>query len=227
MVNSRQLLEARNLGRRHPKTDQWLLRGISCRLNPGDRLAVIGPSGSGKSLLLRGLALLDPLDEGQVLWNGKSVHGSAVPAFRSQVIYLHQRPALVEGTVEHNLRQPLRMQEHRDRSFNSRRIGNLLRQLGRDDLFLAKQQQILSGGEAQLVALLRAVQLDPCILLLDEPTAALDRTTAEAVEQLVDRWLRDRPDVRAAVWVSHDRQQAQRVSTRRLYLRRGRMEKED
>ncbi len=222
-------LELCELGRRHPKADQWLLRGISITVRPGDRWAVVGPSGSGKSLLLRAMALLDPLDEGEIHWRGQSVRGHAVPEYRRHVVYLHQQPALVEGTVEHNLRQPFLLQRHQRRlaAFDETRVRELLESLGRDGSFLGKQQSVLSGGEGQLVALVRALQLDPDIMLLDEPTASLDPSTALAVEQSVDRWLSERPDARAIVWVSHDAQQSARLSDRRLRLQHGRVHPED
>lgn len=190
----------------------------------GDRIAVVGPSGSGKTLLLRALAMLDPLDEGEIQWRGGAVSGRAVPEFRSCVIYLHQRPALLEGTVEHNLRQPFCLGQHRQREFDEQRMVDMLGQLGRDDSFLEKDERNLSGGEAQLVSLLRAIQLDPTVLLLDEPTAALDEETAQAVERLVDTWLRAAEDERAIVWVSHNQSQSQRVATRWLRVRQGGVE---
>jgi putative ABC transport system ATP-binding protein len=221
-------LELTDIGRRHPRADQWLLRGISCDLGPGDRLAVVGPSGSGKSLLLRVMALLDPVDAGAVLWQGEPVRGLAVPDFRCQVMYVHQQPALVEGTVEHNLRQPYLLERHRRRrgGFDKRRVADLLEQLGRDASLLDKPQNVLSGGEAQLVCLVRAMQLDPSVLLLDEPPASLDSPTARSVERAVQRWLDERPEARAIVWVSHDTQQATRVSNRHLRIEQGRMQGE-
>ena len=94
---------------------------------------------------------------------------------------------------------------------------------GRDETFLAKKQHELSGGEAQITALLRAMQLEPEVLLLDEPTAALDDVATKAVEQLLDRWLCEQPNERSIVWVTHDRDQARRVCDRILHLERGRL----
>src|SRR5262245_53862546 len=150
------LLEARGVGRRRPGGDGWLLEDASLALRPGDRLALVGPTGGGKTLLLRALALLDPLDAGTVCWQGEPVPNSGVPAFRRQVIYLHQRPALFEGTVEDNLRQPFALRVHRGERFDPARVASLLAALGRDASFLAKRQGDLSGGEAQITALLRA-----------------------------------------------------------------------
>jgi putative ABC transport system ATP-binding protein len=149
---------------------------------------VLGPSGAGKAVLLRALALLDLLDEGVILWGGQAIRCEAVPSFRSTVLYLHQRPTLFEGAVEANLRHPFSLKVHRNRRYDRDRIVNLLEQLGRDTSFLEKSHRDLSGGEAQIVALLRALQLDPTVLLLDEPTASLDRETASVIEDLLKRW---------------------------------------
>src|SRR6266478_4288314 len=100
------LLEAQRIGRFARESRNWLLRDVSLAVRGGDRLAIIGPTGSGKTLLLRSLALLDPTDEGQVLRLNGPISPDSVPDFRRQVIYLHQRPALIEGTVEDNLRLP-------------------------------------------------------------------------------------------------------------------------
>ncbi len=177
------------IGRRDPKGDAWLIRNISFVLDFGDRLGVVGPSGSGKTVLLRAIALLDPLDAGSIQWQGRPVRGEGVPAYRKHAIYLHQRPALWDGTVEDNLRFPYTLTARAGESFNREHAVELLHELGREPAFLAKSSRELSGGEAQLVALVRAVQLEPVVLLLDEPTASLDAATTQAVEGLLDRWL--------------------------------------
>lgn len=207
--------------------DRVLLNRVSLAIRPGDRAAIVGSTGSGKTLLLRALALLDPVEGGQILWRGQEVRGNAVPKLRSCVTYLHQRPALLEGTVAEILRQPFTFRVHRDKSFDRPAIVTKLAALGRDDTFLNTQQRDLSGGEAQLVALLRALQLEPSILLLDEPTAALDAQSTQAVEQLIEMYLQEKPAERAAVWVTHDRAQAQRVSKRCLHMRAGMLTEEN
>lgn len=213
------ILETVGIGRK--AEDRWLLENVSLSVDSGQRLALVGPSGSGKTLLLRALALLDPVDAGEIRWNGKSVAANEVPRYRSRVIYLHQRPALLEGTVEDNLRLPYSLRAHHDKQFNRQRIVALLKSLGRTDAFLSKQQRDLSGGEAQLCSLLRAVQLDPDVLLLDEPTAALDAEAAGTVESLVANWLDQQPKGRATVWVTHGHEQAERVSQSVMHLRDG------
>lgn len=215
------LLEARGVGRRRPDQEGWLLRDVDLTLSAGDRLAIEGESGAGKSLLLRALGLLDPLESGEIRWHGEAISGEAVPRYRSQVIYLQQAPALDGETVEAILRRPFALGVHQGKQFDWQRVLEALSALGRDRSFLAKSQADLSGGEAQITALLRALQLDASVLLLDEPTAALDRQATHQLEQLVAHWLADGKMERAYVWVSHDETQATRVSDRRLTIERG------
>ena len=216
------LLEADHIGRRHPDGRAWLLDDVTLAIEPGTRLVLTGPSGAGKTLLLRALARLDPLDRGEVRYRGQAVHHDAVPHYRASVIYLHQRAALIEDTVEAALRRPYALNVHRQRKFDRRRVVELLSALGRDAAFLEKKVADLSGGEIQITALVRALQLDPTILLLDEPTAALDGPTAAAVEQLIDRWLAQNAQ-RAMIWVSHNEAQAQRVGRTAIRMEAGRL----
>lgn len=212
------LLDARSITRRRDEGG-WLLREVSLAVEGGDRVAIQGPSGSGKTLLLRALALLDPLDAGEVRLRGRAVPDVQVPAFRRQVTYLHQGPPLSEGTVEANLRLPFSLAVHHDRRFERERALELLEELGRDADFLGARIDDLSGGERQMVALVRILQLDPTVLLLDEPTAALDPATAELAESLLTTWCEG--EGRAFLWVSHDPAQARRVARRRLRLEGG------
>lgn len=215
------LLEADGVGRRAPGGEPWLLRGVSLALAPGERVAVTGPSGAGKSLLLRALAVLDPVDEGEIRWRGEPVAPDDVPRFRSRVQYLHQRPAVFDGTVEANLRRPFELAIHAGRSFDRDATAGLLSELGRDPGFLDRDGADLSGGEAQLVAFLRAIQLEPDALLLDEPTSALDPEAAATIEGLVERWHAESSRERALVWVTHDAEQSERMTDRAIELAGG------
>ena len=216
------LIRASGLGRRIPG-DRWLIRGACLDVHPGDRLAITGPTGSGKTVLLRAVALLDPLDEGLIRYQGAPIDEESIPAYRKKVIYLHQRPALFRGSVADNLRRPFALQVHQGKQFDRERILGLLAALGRDASFLDKSSRDLSGGEAQIVALLRALQLDPAVLLLDEPSASLDQGAGQAIEGLITRWLEQDSGARAFVWISHDPQRVSRVATRRLVIRCGQL----
>ncbi|MEM1426688.1 MAG: ATP-binding cassette domain-containing protein, partial [Cyanobacteria bacterium P01_H01_bin.130] len=164
------LLVSETIGR--SLQDRWIWKNISFEVGPGDRLAIVGPSGTGKSLLLRSLAGLDPIQAGRICFQGQPLSDWAMPQLRSQVVYLHQQPALLEGTVESNLQQIYTLTIHRDKSYDRDQILSYLSLLERGADFLNRTTEQLSGGERQIVACLRALQLAPQILLLDEPTAS-------------------------------------------------------
>ncbi len=215
------ILQAREISRKVGV--QILLDQISLSVFCGDRIALVGPSGSGKTVLLRALAMLDPLDSGLILWKGKPVADSFVPQFRSRAIYVHQKPALFDGTIEDNLKRPFLLQVHQEKHFQREQAIQQLEMLGRDESFLKKNYQDISGGESQLTALLRATQLNPEILLLDEPTAALDDQATAMVELLITNWLNDQQAKRAIIWVTHDQKQAKRISNMIWQIEKGKM----
>lgn len=191
-------------------------------MSGGDRVALTGSSGSGKSVFLRALALLDSLDGGSVFWRNEPVSGSGIPAYRRHVSYIAQRPAMLEGTVEENLRYPFTLKVYQDLRFDRAAVLRLAEQAGRDDRFLGKHSSELSGGEAQIAALIRVLQLEPDVLLLDEPTAALDPESSREIESLVGAWFKGaKQDGRAYIWISHNQEQAQRMSERRLTMQAG------
>ena len=215
------LMEVENLSRMTADSRIWLLRDVSLALRIGECLFIVGHSGSGKTLLMRSLAMLDPISAGQILWRGQPVLPRLIPAFRAQVTYLHQRPALMEGTVEDNLRFPFTLAIHSERRFDRQYILELLQVLDRGEEFLRRNSRALSGGEAQIVALIRALQIRPSVILLDEPTASLDAESAQAIEQLVQTWHNESGFERATVWVTHDREQSARWASRVITMSAG------
>ena len=209
------ILSATQIGRNFQ--DRWIWQDLSFDLFPCDRLAIVGPSGAGKSLLLKALAGLEPIQSGQISFQGKPLSHLKMPQFRSQVIYLHQQPALLEGTVESNLKRIYQFTIHRHKTYHQPKILEYLASLGRSAKFLQRATEELSGGERQIVTCLRALQLAPQVLLLDEPTASLDSTATEQIETLIAQWQQaDAP--KACIWTSHDPGQLARVSNRQIHL---------
>jgi putative ABC transport system ATP-binding protein len=197
--------------------NRWLWQALNLEIYPGDRIAIKGASGVGKSLLLRTIAGLEPLQTGQILFQGQSLAMLSMPDYRAKVMYLHQRPALLEGTVEDNLKVPFQLKIHRQQRYNRDLILTYLTQLDRPISFLETPSQALSGGEMQIVALLRSLQLSPQILLQDEPTASLDDQTTLQVEFLLTQWQAADPQ-RILIWVSHNVVQLKRVCDRWMEL---------
>jgi putative ABC transport system ATP-binding protein len=215
------LIQANGLARKHPSGSLWLLDHVSLEINAGQRTVISGPSGSGKTLLLRAIAMLDPVEAGTILWLGLPLRKESIPRFRAAVIYCHQRPAMMAPTVEDALRRPFALKTHRAKKFERAWIIEHLARLGRGESFLEQPVANLSGGELQMIALLRALQLSPQVLLLDEPTAALDPKSSAAVEELVVEWVESSPDYRSLVWITHDIEQGDRVATRKIFMENG------
>ncbi len=196
----------------------WIWRDISLWVEPGCRVGLIGPSGAGKSLYLRALAGLDDLQEGCITFRGKGLEKWRMPEYRSRIVYLHQRPPLQEGSVEDNLRMVFGFLANRHKRYDRARILSQLDTLGRGESFLRQSTASLSGGEAQIAALLRALQLDPDLLLLDEPAASLDPDSMGRLEDLLLWWQSEAKD-RALLLTSHDRAQIERLSPETLTLK--------
>lgn len=197
---------------------EWIWRHLGLRLDPGDRLGLVGPSGSGKTLLLRSLAGLDRLDEGEVALDGTPLDEWEMPAYRSRVAYVPQDAVVGQETVEDALRMPFGFHAHEEKSYEKERVLAFLDVLDRGPNFLTKEGADLSGGERQVTALVRALQLDPRILLLDEPAASMDETLARGAEGLVSTWMDEGEEGRALVWTSHLAERLDRVTDRRLEL---------
>jgi putative ABC transport system ATP-binding protein len=214
------VLKLQNLGRQIQ--GKWIWQQLNFELLPGERCAIVGEAGAGKTLLLRAIAALDPIQTGSLVFQGKPLSDWFIPRYRTQVIYLHQRPALLEGTVEQNLRFIYKLsmyQSPKPYQQQRQRIVAHLSSLGRTEDFLDRPIHALSGGEAQIAAFLRAFLCAPAVLLLDEPTASLDAHTEQQFEHLIDLWQQEDPS-RAYFWTSHDPAQLERMTHRRLTLNR-------
>lgn len=216
-MNTNPLLNAEQLRCTVGARPLW--RDVNVAIRPSERWAVRGPSGSGKTLLLRTLAGLTPCQGGTLVLDGRPFSAWSPPAWRARVAWLPQSAVLPEGTVETALAAPFGYKIHRRRKFSRALARRYLEAVALDAAFLAQDTQNLSGGEAQLVALIRALLLQPGVLLLDEATASVDPARTARVENLIDTWLEESRD-RACVWTSHDPAQLDRVSTQSLQLER-------
>lgn len=176
---------------------------VSATLPAGGVLAVSGPSGAGKSTMLRVLTRLRDCSGGGVRLGGISWTDFPPVLWRRLVHYLAQKPAIFDGTVLENLRKPFELAAvKKDRAFNEADAKTGLERLLLPAGLLHQDARTLSGGEAARIALLRALLLNPAVLLLDEPTAALDEKARTAVLGVVGQWLAAEPN-RGVVLVSH------------------------
>ena len=190
-----------------------LLDQVTCQIPAGACTAVTGPSGAGKTTVLRLLNRLEDPGAGRVCLDGRPLPGLDVLALRRRVALVAQAPVLLTGQVLDELRagQP---------DLGEQDAAGLLDQVSLPPAMLARGTAGLSGGEAQRLCLARALAAGPQVLLLDEPTSALDAVSAQAVEQAAKSFVAAGGSV---VLVSHDPGQTRRIAGRVLTLHAGQL----
>ena len=196
--------------------DSFTLRVDRLEVFAGEVLCLVGPTGAGKTTLLRLLTGLDLPDAGAAWFDGAPLGPAAGLARLRRIAMAHQKPLLLAGSVRYNVGYGLRARgvAPRERAERLIRRLGLGRQAGQD-------ARTLSGGQAQLVALARALAPEPDVLLLDEPTANLDPARVALAEGVVaeERAAREL----TVVWATHNLFQARRVADRVALLLDGRL----
>jgi len=210
------MLEARGL-RQHAGGRQ-VLAVDELVIATGDRIAVVGPNGAGKSTLLRILALLERPAAGTLALDGVRLDREpARRAARRRITLVDQRPFLFRGTVQANVAYGLRARGMPAREAEPRALDALAQLEMRE--FAGRDSRALSEGEAQRVAVARALATAPDVLLLDEPVSGADRAAQRALYAAIDAARRARP---LAVGVaSHQLEDAYRWADRILALHEG------
>lgn len=201
-----------------------VLRGVFLVVEPGEALAILGPSGGGKSVLLKHMVGLLQPDRGEVRIDGLPVHTlrpPALDALRVQIGMVFQGAALLDSlTVGENVAFPLRRHRRLPEAEVHRIVAEKLKLVGMEGTAHLMPSE-LSGGMRKRVGIARALALEPRILLYDEPTAGLDPVTARSVDELMAHV---RTETRTTtVFVTHDLVAAFRVADRVAVLDGGRI----
>lgn len=189
-----------------------ILRETTLAVAAGEVLAVVGPSGGGKSTLLRLFNRLLVPDSGQVLLAGDDIANLHPPAVRARLPLVAQKPFLFPGTVQSNLQAAARLQRTALPDLQAPQLREILELCQVDPAWLDRDARKLSIGQQQRVCVARALT-GPCQgLLLDEPTSALDRPTADLMAQTFRALARMK--TLAVVLVTHDLRLAERCADR-------------
>jgi phospholipid/cholesterol/gamma-HCH transport system ATP-binding protein len=203
---------------------QVVLDGIELTVKSGETLAMLGRSGTGKSVLLKLIIGLQKPDSGSIRVHDQEITRldlEAMNEIRKTMGFLFQHSALYDSlSVEQNIAFPLKRHTKMTASERADRVKELLSSVGmeRDP---KKMPGDISGGMQKRVGLARALALDPSILLLDEPTAGLDPITSGEINELILK-LQEEHDM-ASIVVTHDLQSAKTIADRIALLHEGRV----
>jgi len=201
---------------------QNVLNGIDLEVAQGETLAILGRSGTGKSVLLKLIIGLQQPDSGSIQILGQEVaklHLDELNEVRKRVGFLFQSAALYDSlTVAENVAFPLRRHTRMSDGERKQRVHELLSTVGMDEHSHKLPSQI-SGGMQKRVGLARALALSPDILLYDEPTSGLDPITSEEITELILKLKEERKV--ASILVTHDVPSAHAVSDRMALMRDG------
>ena len=204
------------------KYDKEVLKVDKLVLKKGLIYGIIGPSGAGKSTLLRIINLLTPPSNGTYHFMGKPLsggNGQQRLKLQREMALVFQKTLLFRDSVWNNIAYGLRARGYR-RSEIDQRVGELLKQLGMKDL-ASRRADTLSGGEAQRVAIARAVVFEPQLLLLDEPTANLDPSNVELIEEMICTM--SRAKAITVAMVTHNVFQARRIADEVIFIDGGKI----
>jgi putative ABC transport system ATP-binding protein len=190
-----------------------VLRAVNARFSKGVVTAIVGPSGAGKTSLLRCINRLEEPIEGRVLLDGTDITEIDPTELRKRVGMIFQTPVLFEGGVRANLCYGLNEVDETD-------LTHALESAGLQTSFLDRESPALSVGQAQRVCIARALVRRPEALILDEPTSALDVKATTRIEDLLVSLADDGLTI---VVVTHDLDQARRIASHALLLDEGRV----
>ncbi|AGO57408.1 putative ABC transporter ATP-binding protein YbbL [Serratia plymuthica 4Rx13] len=180
--------------------DQVILDSVSFGLKQGEFKLITGPSGCGKSTLLKIVSsLIDPT-RGKIIFDGKPITDMSPEAYRQQVSYCFQTPALFGDTVYDNIALPYLIRKQKP---DEQKMKADLARFGLAENKLKKSVNELSGGEKQRISLIRNLQFMPKVLLLDEITSALDEENKRNVNEIIHQLVSQHGV--AALWVTHDK----------------------
>lgn len=194
-----------------------ILENINLKVEHGDFISVVGPSGGGKSTLLKLVSNLINASEGSISFKNKDIMQYSPIEVRQQCAYCYQLPYLFGNTVLENLAFPY---EIREKKIDFDKINELLSLFKMDKDYIDKNVDKLSGGEKQRLALIRTLMFQPEVLLLDEITSALDADNCLIVENIIKDLNQKGTTI---LWVTHNIDQSKKHANKLLTIESGKI----
>ncbi|MCY6370060.1 ATP-binding cassette domain-containing protein [Clostridium ganghwense] len=194
-----------------------ILKDINLKIENRDFISIVGPSGGGKSTLLKLISHLISPTEGSIHYKGNNILEYAPTELRQHCAYCYQNPHLFGNTVLENLSFPY---EIRGKEVDFEKIYELLALFKMDKNYINKNVDKLSGGEKQRLALIRTLTFNPEILLLDEITSALDVDNTIIVENIIKELNKKGVTV---LWITHNLEQSKKFANKLLTIEEGKI----
>lgn len=192
-----------------------ILNKINFDIHKGDFISIVGPSGGGKSTLLKLCCHLISPSSGRILYNNKDLNDYNPTILRREIAYCFQTPILFGESVLDNLKFPYQI---RNIKYDEEHIKNLLLKFKLNIELLKSEIKNLSGGEKQRIALIRAMLFKPQIILLDEITSSLDVENTIIVETIIKSFNDEGITI---LWVTHNPMQSRKYANKVLRIEQG------
>lgn len=196
--------------------NQHILQNITLTIEENTIIGIAGPSGSGKSSLLRLLNLLISPTSGTIFYHNKNIMDYNPMKLRQEIGYVLQKPYLFDGTVLDNLEYPYYLHGLK---VDKEEIASFLEKVHIPLSYVSKTRHELSGGEQQRIAFIRSLLIKPKVLLLDEITAALDENTTILLENFINN-LHKHSQI-TVIFVTHNSSQLHRLAQKVIYIEKG------
>lgn len=194
-----------------------ILDHISFIAENRDYISIVGPSGSGKTTLLKLCNHLISPTCGTILYNNRDLNEYEPTELRRKIIYCSQTPCLFPDTVMDNIKFPFQI---RGLKTDMEKISKIFSMFKMSTDYLSKRVNVLSGGEKQRIALIRALLFKPEILLLDEVTSALDPENRQIVESIIASMNKEDTVI---FWVTHSPEQSRKFANKLLFMEAGKI----
>ena len=214
MENNKEILKIENLNLEIGTVK--ILKDISFTVQKKEIIALLGPSGSGKSSLLKSINMLNTPSCGQIKYHNNDIQEISPMALRKKIGYVLQKPTLFGNDVMENLKYPCELHQ---KVFDINLVEFYLKKVNLKPDILEKKPNELSGGEQQRISLVRTLLLEPEMILLDEVTSALDEDNTLLIEELI-KYENENNEL-TVIFISHNNEQAKRLAQKVIYMEEG------
>lgn len=206
---SQGLIEVKNVYLTYPHSDKYIFQNLNVIINPGEKVAIVGKIGSGKSSFIKMLLKFNKYTKGDVFIDGQSIKEVDPDILRNQIMYIPQNPKPLSRTLYENIVYGLKgiSKEQVQFLIDSFQIPQLFGSLTLDD-HVGKAGEKLSGGQKQIIMLLKCFLKNSRIIILDEPSSAIDNNSKVNVIRIINKLIEDK----TSLIITHDEELLKKIN---------------